>query len=268
VENGPEMHVVRLTSVMVPASVMLWMWKLHHWLHKSPRSNALRYSVGDVALSKWTIASFPQDAAFCSVIPLAEEVLRFGTLPVACFILVGFESLSAFTVKSTVLPGRTTSLLTDIRTWGPFKDSVFPNNIWKPSLYLTGNTLRVRYRDQPVNVVWELNFIKISPFGEFNFTAFPKDPAADRTSSNSRAISWRMTRWIRHNGSGQGLCAVRKCRHRLHPQDVARIVNIIIVAGGKRWLSYVTVHERVSNGVCKLLRAICNSDVCTRTLLV
>jgi hypothetical protein len=36
----------------------------------------------------------------------------------------------------------------------PLKTEFLPNNIYKSSLYLTGNTLRLRYKAQPVNAVW------------------------------------------------------------------------------------------------------------------
>jgi hypothetical protein len=37
----------------------------------------------------------------------------------------------------------------------PIKTGFLPNNIYKCSLYLTGNTLRLHYKAQPVNAVWE-----------------------------------------------------------------------------------------------------------------
>jgi hypothetical protein len=44
----------------------------------------------------------------------------------------------------------------NIRRWLQFMKLLNPllqNNIYKSSLYLTGNTLRLRYKEQPVNAV-------------------------------------------------------------------------------------------------------------------
>jgi hypothetical protein len=36
----------------------------------------------------------------------------------------------------------------------PLKTEFLLNNIYKSSLYLTGNTLRLHYKGKPINVVW------------------------------------------------------------------------------------------------------------------
>jgi hypothetical protein len=36
----------------------------------------------------------------------------------------------------------------------PLKTEYLPNNIHKSSPYLTGNTLRLYYKAQPINAVW------------------------------------------------------------------------------------------------------------------
>jgi hypothetical protein len=46
---------------------------------------------------------------------------------------------------------------TDSPSVNPLKTEFLLNNIYKFSSYLTGNTLRLHYKAQPVNAVWGKN---------------------------------------------------------------------------------------------------------------
>jgi hypothetical protein len=48
-------------------------------------------------------------------------------------------------------------LISSSYRFNPLKTEFLLNSIYESSSYLTGNTLRLRYKDQPVNAVWENN---------------------------------------------------------------------------------------------------------------
>jgi hypothetical protein len=55
----------------------------------------------------------------------------------------------------------------------PLKTEFFLNNIYKFSVYLTGNTLRLHYKAQPVNAIWgNSRCLLREPYGTHKYTVW------------------------------------------------------------------------------------------------
>jgi hypothetical protein len=61
---------------------------------------------------------------------------------------------AVYTDCSLLSSGNMRVTLLIIRSLNPLKTEFLLTNIYKSSSYLTGNTLRLRYKAQPVNAVW------------------------------------------------------------------------------------------------------------------
>jgi hypothetical protein len=93
-----------------------------------------------------------------------------------------------------------TSLALKKLNWNPLMADFHRNSIQEFSSYLTGNTLRLRYRDQPVNAVWRNSRCLLwEPYGTHRYSPYLtgntlrhryREQPVNAVWRNSRCLLW------------------------------------------------------------------------------